>query len=428
MEERNSDAMIKYIIRDMDEGVMLFDGKGIIHMVNPAAERILAKPKEEMLGLKFAAVFLADTENDPFFQAVLDAIYDPEVKHDSLIPYHSNEGRRMIHMVTALTVSGDGDKGVIITISDITEITELKIKHAEQIAEMMSSMVRAFVTAVDARSPYNVHHTNNMVMMAEAFLDWLDKTENPMSFDETKKNAFLMSIALHDIGKLSVPRRVMDKPTRLSYNLEKIKERFLKVNLLRRIDLLEGRLSEEEYEEGISFRKELLKLVEEMNKAGYCPGEKAEKIKTLGETRYRDENGSMQPLLTEAEIEMLSVEKGTLTDEERKQMQNHVVVTADILSQIAFPDELKTVPVWAGQHHELLNGKGYPQGLEADQICTEVRLITILDIFEAITSKDRPYKDEISPEKAFMIMDKMVEEGSVDGRLLELFKESEAWK
>ena len=125
---------------------------------------------------------------------------------------------------------------------------------------------------------------------------------------------------------------------------------------------------------------------------------------------------------------MLSVEKGTLTDEERKQMQNHVVVTADILSQIAFPDELKTVPVWAGQHHELLNGKGYPQGLEADQICTEVRLITILDIFEAITSKDRPYKDEISPEKAFMIMDKMVEEGSVDGRLLELFKESEAWK
>ena len=258
MEERNSDAMIKYIIRDMDEGVMLFDGKGIIHMVNPAAERILAKPKEEMLGLKFAAVFLADTENDPFFQAVLDAIYDPEVKHDSLIPYHSNEGRRMIHMVTALTVSGDGDKGVIITISDITEITELKIKHAEQIAEMMSSMVRAFVTAVDARSPYNVHHTNNMVMMAEAFLDWLDKTENPMSFDETKKNAFLMSIALHDIGKLSVPRRVMDKPTRLSYNLEKIKERFLKVNLLRRIDLLEGRLSEEEYEEGISCTSRLL--------------------------------------------------------------------------------------------------------------------------------------------------------------------------
>ena len=425
--EYNSEKMIKHVIQDMDEGVMLIDGKGVIHLVNPAAESILAKPKEEMLEKKFAEVFLDDKDNDLFFQTVLDAIYDPEVKHENLIPYIIDDGRKVLHMVTSLTLGSEVDKGVIITFSDITEITELKIKHAEQVEGMLASMVHAFVTAVDARSSYNVHHTNNMVKMGDAFFTWLDKTGNSMRFDTNERDNILMSISLHDIGKLSVPLSIMDKPTRLAGNLEKIEARFTKVDLLRKIDMLEGKISEEAYENDCRFRKDLLELIEEMNKSGFCPPEKAEKIKSLGETEFMDENGASQPYLTADEIEMLSVMKGTLTDKERKIMQNHVVVTSDILAQIAFPDEYKMVPVWAGQHHELLNGSGYPKGLKADEICPEVRLITILDVFEAITSKDRPYKQEISPEKAFMIMDKMVEEGSIDGEILALFKQSEAW-
>ena len=86
------------------------------------------------------------------------------------------------------------------------------------------------------------------------------------------------------------------------------------------------------------------------------------------------------------------------------------------------------VPIWAGEHHEYLNGTGYPNGLVGEQICIEVRLITILDIYEAITSRDRPYKKPVTPEGAFTILDRMANEGSIDGNLLVLFKNSKAWE
>ena len=83
--------------------------------------------------------------------------------------------------------------------------------------------------------------------------------------------------------------------------------------------------------------------------------------------------------------------------------------------------------MWASSHHELLQGKGYPNGLSGDRIPKEVRLLTILDIFEALTAKDRPYKSSYSLDKSWGILDSMVKEGSLDGSLLSMFKESRAW-
>ena len=420
--------MIERIIQDMDEGVMLIDGKGVVRIMNPAASEILDKPMEEVVERSLAEVFLDEDENDQFFQTVMDAIYDPDNRQDSLVPYISQSGMRTLHMSSAILNGFYENKGLIITFSDLTEITELKIKHTEQIMEMMKSMVRAFVTAVDARSPYNVNHTRNMISMGYDFLLWLNETDNPLQFDKEKRDAFLMSIALHDIGKLSVPLSVMDKPTRLAWHLDYIKQRFNKINLLERISCLEGKMTAEEYEEGCTFRKETLDYIEKLNTCGYCSPEDIERVRELGSVKYLDEKGDREPLLTEKEVEMLSIVKGTLTDKEREQMQNHVVVTSNILNEISFPECFSMVPKWAGQHHEYLNGKGYPAGLSGDQICTEVRIITILDIFEAITSRDRPYKKFVSPEQALSILDKMADEGSIDRELLELFKESRVWE
>ena len=86
------------------------------------------------------------------------------------------------------------------------------------------------------------------------------------------------------------------------------------------------------------------------------------------------------------------------------------------------------IPFWASCHHELLNGKGYPDHLKANEIPKEVRLLTILDIFEALTSSERPYKKAMSPEKAFDVLGDMAKEGSIDGELLEMFRHSNAWR
>ena len=138
--------------------------------------------------------------------------------------------------------------------------------------------------------------------------------------------------------------------------------------------------------------------------------------------------GAQQPWLTESEHVSLSVRKGSLTAEERKIMENHVVMTARILEQVSFPKAYNQVPAWASAHHELLNGRGYPNHISGDEIPCEVRLLTILDVFDALTARDRPYKPGMPVEKALSILESMVDEGSMDGEILGLFRESRAWE
>ena len=122
------------------------------------------------------------------------------------------------------------------------------------------------------------------------------------------------------------------------------------------------------------------------------------------------------------------IRKGTLTTEEKKLVEKHAEVTGRILNEVKFPVEFSCVPRWAAGHHEFLDGGGYPDNLKAPDICREVRLLTILDIYEALTAEDRPYKKSFNAEKAFQILDNMVDQGKIDGKILELFKASKAWK
>ena len=132
--------------------------------------------------------------------------------------------------------------------------------------------------------------------------------------------------------------------------------------------------------------------------------------------------------LDEKELEAITVRKGTLTDSERKQVQSHVVYTRRMLDKMHFKGIYREVPFWSGSHHEFLNGRGYPNGLTADDLPDQSRLLTIIDVYDALTAEDRPYKPPMPPEKAFGILKSMRDDGQIDGRLLDEFIESEAWK
>ena len=126
---------------------------------------------------------------------------------------------------------------------------------------------------------------------------------------------------------------------------------------------------------------------------------------------------------------MLSIRKGTLSDGERTVMEEHVVVTGKLLSQIEFSEELSHVRQWASSHHEMLNGSGYPNHLSGDEIPMEVRIISILDIFDALVADDRPYKPGMPIEKGLHILTIMAEkEGKLDPQLTKLFIESRCWE
>ncbi|MDH5298386.1 MAG: hypothetical protein OEV91_05140, partial [Desulfobulbaceae bacterium] len=121
------------------------------------------------------------------------------------------------------------------------------------------------------------------------------------------------------------------------------------------------------------------------------------------------------------EIMNLVVRRGTLTAEEFNLIRNHVHVTINMLERLPFPKKLRRVPLYAGMHHEAINGRGYPKGLAGDTIPLAGRVLAVADVFEALTAADRPYKRGKKMSEAMWILDKMVEEGHLDGDLCDLF-------
>ncbi len=128
--------------------------------------------------------------------------------------------------------------------------------------------------------------------------------------------------------------------------------------------------------------------------------------------------------LTADEVHNLSIRMGTLTSEERTVINNHVAVTIKILSQLPFSGQLKRGPEFGGGHHEKLNGRGYPAGLEGDQLPLQARLMAVADVFEALTAPDRPYRKPMPLSGALSILDDSARKGELDERVVRLLVDS----
>ena len=327
---------------------------------------------------------------------------------------------------------------VIFSLASQAAICLTSRQHAREVADLLDCFVKVMSTAIDARSPYNANHTRNMAKYALKFVEWL-RANGLAAFDEAREKQFLMSVWLHDIGKLVVPLEVMDKQSRLGAKLDRVMARFRMIGLQLEIDFLqeaaisgsdEAERKKRHAERHAERRAELCaarELVEFADRAGFLPDEKLAAIRALGAATANGPDGPT-PYLLDDELNCLLVRKGTLTDEERKIMESHVTMTRRMLCEMNFPKRYQLIPAWASSHHEYLNGSGYPDRLTADEIPTEVRALTILDIYDALTARDRPYKPAMPIEKAFAIMDDMAKGGQLDATLWDQFKMSEAWK
>jgi HD-GYP domain-containing protein (c-di-GMP phosphodiesterase class II) len=144
--------------------------------------------------------------------------------------------------------------------------------------------------------------------------------------------------------------------------------------------------------------------------------------------RFRDRNGHERELLSEHERLNLSIPRGSLNQEERLEIESHVTHTYHFLRQIPWTRDLKRVPDIAFKHHEKLTGNGYPRAVPADDIPAQTRIMTIADIYDALTASDRPYKKALPHEKAVDILMMEAKKGMLDMPLLNLFIESQAYK
>lgn len=365
---------------------------------------------------------------------------DYEIHSMLVVPMHTREGGRLgvLQLVNAMDEKGNirafsEDMALILeSIASQAAITIQNVRYTREIKRLFGSFVRVMSSVIDERTPYNGSHTRHMAAYGARFIDYLNRraagAEPP--FSPERREAILLAVWLHDIGKLVTPLEVMNKERRLPPEQHTAFTHRMEILRLRaRLASLTGERSAEEAGALIRTAEELEALVERVNAPGPLGGEQLAQLRAFAEKKYLDFDGTEKSWLSAGEYTMLSIRNGTLSEKERALMREHVVITDRLLSQLDFPGEYADVRLWASSHHELLDGSGYPKGLRGGEIPVEARMITILDIFDALTADDRPYKPGMPVEEALDILDGMANrEGKLDPELTGLFIESRCWE
>lgn len=305
---------------------------------------------------------------------------------------------------------------VLLFIMDIYFVID---NYQRELKKQMWSFTEAMAAAIDERTPYNASHTRNVAKYSGMIADHINKCHKMGTekehFSRNRKEQLVMGALLHDIGKIAVPLSVMNKATRLDGKENDIEKRFEMIRLKARISFLEGNKNKDWYDDTVAKVDEAWDIVTKINTAGFVDEDTRALLDNVIDYDY---NGEI-PFFTEEEKECLRIVKGTLTDEERKVMESHVVITKRILDKVYFNRYFRNSPLWAARHHESLDGKGYPEGLTANQLSTDARILAVADICDALLATDRPYKKPIPMEKAFDIMRDMAKNGKIDGKYVE---------
>lgn len=357
-----------------------------------------------------------------------------------VIPLENNEGELLgvLQLINAIDEQGkvipfDRQFEIIIrSLGSMAAIELTNLSYVEELKAQLRSFVEAFATAVDERTPYNGTHTRKVAeyacILAEYIAGKHASGECEEDFDEERREKLYLAAQLHDIGKMIIPLRVMNRAARLDADMERVESRFELLAAYYELDWLSGRITEEEYHAKTAELEEELQFIHTVDKAGFLSDDMLQHTKVLAAKRYTKNDGTVMPYLTEWEVDCLSIRKGTLTETDRKQMECHAVMTGKILDKVRFQHNYEMVPKWAADHHEYLDGSGYPNGLTGDEIGIETRILTITDIYDAMTSVDRPYKKPMTKEKAFSVLKSMAEEGKLELRLVNWLEEALAEK
>ena len=311
----------------------------------------------------------------------------------------------------------------------------------DDLKTLLESLIQLVATAIDEKSPYTGGHCRRVpeitMMLAEAADQASEGPFKEFSINDDDRYELKMAAWLHDCGKITTPEYVVDKATKLETIYDRIETIDTRYEILKRdaeIEILKQKLAAAEKGDMLEFKTldqtltNTIKQLEEdldflhlSNTGGEHMSEAdKERVRKIGKQMW-EHQGDEIPLLNDNEIYNLTIEKGTLTSEEREVINNHIVATINMLTSLPFPKHLRNIPEFAGGHHERIDGKGYPLGLTGEQMSLQARMMAIADIFEALTAKDRPYKDGKKLSTALHILGSMKEEGHIDPDLFKLF-------
>jgi HD-GYP domain-containing protein (c-di-GMP phosphodiesterase class II) len=308
--------------------------------------------------------------------------------------------------------------------------------------DLFESFIKLIADAIDEKSPYTGGHCQRVpeltMMLAEAAI----KTNvGPLkNFTMTEKEVYELKIAawLHDCGKVTTPESVMDKATKLEtifdrihlidHRFELLKTQRENAHLRKVLKAVQSgkSLNDKHLEQELrTIRSQLdvdKNFIRRVNFGSEAMSpEDQQRVKDIANYEYTSDSGHMAKFLSENEVYNLTIARGTLTPEERMVINNHIVVTINMLESLSYPKDLRRVPEYAGGHHERMDGKGYPKGLTREQMSIPARMMGVADIFEALTSKDRPYKKAKTLSETLNILGKMRLDNHIDPDVFDLF-------
>ena len=395
--------------------------------------------------VNIADVYQADVFNFSGMRS-FDETFGYRSKSNLTVPMTNHEGELV--GVLQLINARDRETGAIRSFSDTDQrfIEALAAQAAvalsnQQLVVQMERLLEALVNliniGIDEKSPYTGRHCQFVpeltMMLAEAVHE--TKTGPMASFrmsDADRRELWLAGL-LHDCGKITTPVHVVDKATKLETIFDRIhlidtrfevllrdaEIRVLRARCLPGADhaaLADGLAAEQAR---LCADRDFLRTAN-VGSEGMAPGDQ-ERVRRIAAYRWTGPDGNERDFLDEDEVRNLTVRFGTLNDDERKIINNHIAVTIRMLESLPWPKHLKNIPEYAGGHHERVDGNGYPRGLTREQMSVQARVMAIADIFEALTARDRPYKKGKTLSESLHILGKFALNGHIDPDLFDIF-------
>jgi HD-GYP domain-containing protein (c-di-GMP phosphodiesterase class II) len=398
-------------------------------------------------------VNIADAYSDTRFNRDFDVKNNYKTKSILCVPMRDTTGEvvGVLQALNALDEKFDAeDEELLLALGGQAAQAIENVMLHEEISNLFEGFVQASVMAIEQRDPSTAGHSGRVaaytVSLAQATELSTAGTYRGTRFTPDQLQEIRYASLLHDFGKIGVREPVLVKAEKLyPQELELLKQRFQLArkdrqlaSMSRRLDTVKIRgekyFSEIELEENERLHKELKELDEafefilQCNRPTVLAKGGFEKLSSLGQISYQDSYDKPVSLLTPNEVQMLSIQKGSLSATERKEIESHVTHTFRFLAQIPWTRSLKRVPEIAYMHHEKLDGKGYPRSVASNSIPVQSKMMAITDIYDALTASDRPYKKAVPHEMALDIIKKEADAGQLDKELFTVFVEADIAK
>ncbi len=318
-----------------------------------------------------------------------------------------------------------------------------------EVRTLFDGFVKAAVTAIESRDPTTSGHSERVARMTVNLAVAVNETDSgyfrEVRFSEDDLTQIQYAGLLHDFGKVGVREHVLIKAKKL-YEHERalILQRFQLIKRGYKIEGLESKvryLMESSRDQiaaqlaaidrnlagKVAELDDIIRFILTSNEPTVLDQGGFERISEIARMEWHDDDGAAGPYLTHNEASCLQIRRGSLTEEERVEINSHVVHSYNFLRQIPWSHTLRDVPDIAGSHHEKLDGSGYPNALRGDQIPIPARMMAISDIYDALTASDRPYKKAIPMDRALDILSSDVKRGQLDADLFAVFVEARVW-